>query len=284
MKRYIRIACIVISFLYLALLQSGCNDSGIVTPPSPHFEAEGMIIKSENLSDTVLYVFRGQFKAGFDSLKIPYGTISPHWNVFFLNSDTVTIDPPSDNDKTLGWTIANPLILEMFQDDPASEPWAFHLRGLNVGSTTIELKIVHINHSDFTTPPIPVIVDPNIIGEAVGYKVWEEKTGELIYRDSLGVQTGPGFQLASEDTTEHTVIQFYDKSGSLFTPPFPQYDLSGAVQNSSIAEFLNQAPKEPFVFRIRGILSGNTGIFLQLKEGSKVIYTPQNPLPINVTP
>lgn len=262
----------ILIFVITSVYLSSCSSDEIVTPQSEHFGAEGLMIMNESFTDTVLYVFRGVFKPGFDTLQVPFGTISPHWQIFFLNSDTVKFDPPSGTEFTPGFTVGNSGIAQVYQDDPVNEKWAFHLRGISVGNTTLIIKLNHAGHADFTTPPIPVVVDPNIIGEAVGMKIYYENSGELIFRDSSGIITGPGFNVAAGDTSAHAVVKFYDKSGSLFTPPYPQYDVTGVFSNSGLAEFINEAPAEPFVIRIRGINTGSTSMIIDLKEGSKAVY------------
>ncbi|HAY33822.1 MAG TPA: hypothetical protein PK536_04460 [Ignavibacteria bacterium] len=276
-------AIAVFIFTVLTIQFQSCSEDDIVTPPSVHTDAEGILIMNESFTDTVLYVFRGQFKSGFDTLKVPFGTISPHWEIFFINKDTNKIDPPAGADYSPGFTIGNSSIAQIFQDDPINEKWAFHLRGISTGNTTLVIKINHAGHSDFTTPLIPVVVDPNIIGEAVGMKIYFEGNGELIFRDSSGLISGTGFSLNTGDTTEHAVVKFFDKSGSLFTPPYPQYDINGVIGNTATAGFINEAPSEPFVIRIRGISPGNTNLILDLIQGAGTIYN-SRPVPVNILP
>jgi len=278
-------AIAVFMAIVLAIQIQSCGEDNIITPPSEHTDAEGLLIMNESFTDTVLYVFRGEFKSGFDTLSVPLGTISPHWKIYFINKDTVRIDPPAGSDYSPGFTVGSSSIAQIFQDDPVNEieKWAFHLRGISIGNTTLTIKIIHTGHSDFTTPPIPVVVDPNIIGEASGMKLYFEENGELIFRDSSGIITGPGFSVNAGDTSEHAVVKFYDKSGSLFTPPYPQYGLSGIIGNINAAEFINEAPAEPFVIRVRGINTGNTSLIIDLKEGLNTIYNSAS-VPVIITP
>ncbi len=267
--------------IVLTIQYQSCGEDDIVTPPSEHTDAEGILIMNESLTDTALYIFRGEFKSGFDTLKVPLGTISPHWEIFFINKDKARIDPPSGADYSPGFTVGSSSIAQIFQDDPVNKKWAFHLRGISSGNTTLIIKIIHAGHSDFTTPLIPVKVDPDIIGEAVGVKIYYEGSGELLFRDSSGLITGTGYEVNAGDTSEHAVVKFYDKSGSLFTPPFPQYDMNGVIGNNSLAGYINEAPSEPFVMRIRGISAGNTNLIIDLKEGAGTIYN-SRPVPVNI--
>jgi len=276
-------AIAVFMAIVLVIQIQSCGKDDIITPPSEHTDAEGLLIMNESFTDTVLYVFRGEFKSGFDTLNVPLGTISPHWKIFFINKDTVRIDPPAGSDYSPGFTVGSSSIAQIFQDDPVNEKWAFHLRGNSTGNTTLTIKIIHAGHSDFTTPLIPVKVDPNIIGEAVGMKIYFEGNGELIFRDSSGIVTGAGYTLNAGDTTDHAVVKFYDKSGNLFTPPYPQYDVNGVIGNTSLAGFINEAPAEPFVIRVRGISAGNTNLIIDLMQGSGTIYN-SSPVPVSILP
>ncbi|HRE40864.1 MAG TPA: hypothetical protein PLG90_05990 [Ignavibacteria bacterium] len=269
---------ILISFIYY----TGCSDNPVT--PEIHFDAEGMMLVKDN-GDTVMYFFRGDLKQGFDTLKVPNGTITPHLKVFFLDKDRNRIDPPvSNSNYSLGYAISNPSVISVFVDNP-SNTFEFHLRGLQTGTSSIRFNLLHGNHSDFTTTFIPVIVDSNIIGEAIGFKITYEKSGEVIFDyPGSGMGTGSGFTLAIGDTTEHAVIQFYDKKGNLFTPPYPQYDIAGFFQMSSIATFINEAPDEPFVFRTVGNSSGNTKLIINLTEGSETLYTTNPTIDFTVTP
>ena len=51
-----------------------------------------------------------------------------------------------------------PRFLEVVQDADDVGKFDFHLRGLKVGETTIELQVTHDDHVDFRTIPIPVHV------------------------------------------------------------------------------------------------------------------------------
>lgn len=273
---------IYFSILFFIIYLNGCSDNPVT--PEEHFDAEGLMLLEDD-GDTVIYYFRGDLKPGFDSLKVPFGTITPHLNTFFLDKDRNKLDPPVDDpSSTLGYTISNPSVVSVFVDNPSNK-FEFHLRGLMVGTSSIRFNLLHGNHSDFTTTFIPVIVDSNIIGEAIGFKITYEKSGEIIFDyPGSGMGTGPGFNIAIGDTTEHAVIQFYDKKGNLFTPPYPQYDIAGFFQMASLGTFINEAPDEPFVFRTIGRASGNTKLVINLLEGKKTLYTTNPSIDFTVNP
>lgn len=267
-KLYLLLSAI---FIYVIITGSGCDNT--VSPPAAHFEAEGMMLLTED-GDTVMYYFQGLLNQGFDTLTVPYGAISEHLSTYFLDSNRNKLNPPS-GEYSLGHTIQNPSMLSVFTDDP-NDTWQFHLRGHEVGYTNITFRLMHTNHSDFNTIPVPVHIDTNVIGEAIGIRITYEKSGEVIFNyTGSGTQTGAGLIVGVGNTTDHAVVQFYDKKGNLFTPPYPNYDLQGdviPVSGNIIANFINEAPDEPFVFRILGNSPGTSKIVFSIKQGSKLIY------------
>lgn len=46
-----------------------------------------------------------------------------------------------------------------FEQHEEDGRWSFHLRGNQPGTTPLELQLMHGDHSDFTTPEIPVEVE-----------------------------------------------------------------------------------------------------------------------------
>lgn len=38
-------------------------------------------------------------------------------------------------------------------------PWSFSIDGQQIGETTLAVKLFHVDHEDFTTPEIPVVVE-----------------------------------------------------------------------------------------------------------------------------
>jgi hypothetical protein len=274
-------AIYIIAFgIILSALYPGCKEDNIVVPPADHYDAEGMMILNESLTDTVYYVFRGVAKPGMDTLKAPLGSLTPHWKVYFLDDNAQRLNPPTDPDKSFGWDITNPAVVEVFQDP--GDRWDFHLRGLSLGQTTMRFKILHAGHADFTTPFIPVIVDTSISGDATGIKIIDEDSGELLYRDSSGVITG-SLSVAFGDTSDHMVVYFLDKGGNTFQPPSPPHSLGFEVADENILGIDPPGADEPYAFRLIGRNLGNTTMVIQIKVGAEIEFN-SNPVQVLVSP
>lgn len=46
-------------------------------------------------------------------------------------------------------------------DDGGDARWSFHLEGVTAGATVLQLELLHLDHADYRTPEIPVVVRPS---------------------------------------------------------------------------------------------------------------------------
>ena len=142
-----------------ALVMNGCGEDNVTTPQSEHFEPSGLFILPEGSStDTLLAVFNAVVRSG-DTLKAPFNAQSAKWNVFFWDENRNLLTPPTDGSNTLGFTLFNSSVIETQMDSP--NDWAFRLKGLSLSpdTTSMQIKILHQGHADFTTPFVPVKVE-----------------------------------------------------------------------------------------------------------------------------
>jgi len=260
-----------------ALIINGCGEDSLTTPQSEHFEPAGLFIIPEGSSDTILQVFNGVVNSG-DTLKAPLNILSTHWEVYFWDENKNVITPPSDGSNTLGFTIRDASVVETVLDNP--NDWAFHLKGLSLSpdTTSMQIKVLHQGHSDFTTPFVPVKVDPCEIPDPAGFVVIDTVTNTIIARDSAGVQTGDTIIINAGSSTNRLKIYWLDKEGERFQP-CDSYTLSANVNPAGIALFTNK-PGE-FSFKIEGITAGNTLISVRLFRDANLIYGTRN-IPVRV--
>ncbi|PLX31531.1 MAG: hypothetical protein C0600_05530 [Ignavibacteria bacterium] len=139
--------------LVAVVLVTGCDEDDPVAPQEEHFEAIGVVLSTSGIQ--LVSILRGVTD---DTLHAEVGTTGDHITVSFFNEDEQVVSAPEDTEKTLGWEIANPELLEVHQDEGHDGEFEFHFRGLKSGETTIELFIMHAGHSDFRSGPIPVVV------------------------------------------------------------------------------------------------------------------------------
>ncbi len=257
---------------------NGCGEDNVTTSQSEHFEPAGLFILPEgSTTDTLLSVFNAVVRTG-DTLKAPYNILSTHWEVFFWDNNRNILNPPSDGSHTLGFTIRDASVIETIMDNP--NDWAFHLKGLSLvpDTTSMQIKILHQGHSDFTTPYIPVKVDPCEIPDPAGFVVIDTVTGQIVARDSAGIQTGDTLVINSGSATNRLKIFWLDKEGDRFQP-CSAYTLSALTNPNGIANFTNK-PGE-FSFKIEGIAAGTTLLSVRLFRDANLIYGTRN-IPVRV--
>lgn len=265
-----------------ALVLNGCKkEEDPVSPQMDHFQPEGVVVLTATY-DTVAYYFQGVVRAG-DTLKAPAGNmLSPHWTVEFLGANRQKLAYPSTSTHKLGWTIADQSIAEMYRHP--GEEWEFHLRGKVSGRTSITFKIVHSDHADFTTRPIPVLVDSSVHGEAAGLLIVEEAIGDTLVRVPVGASSAIGTLTARKDSlTEHAVVYFLDDVGVTFQPAVPPHALGFTVADTSVAAIIPAGVDEPWAFQVKGKKVGSTSVVFKLEvSGTPEWSTPS--IGITVSP
>ncbi len=130
-----------------------CKDDP-VTNQEEHFEAIGTIIYDAT-GAVVVSILRGVTN---DTLKITNGELSDHFEVKFYDEDENIIDPPNDEHIKLSYEIADTTIVSWWQHEGEEGGFEFHFNGLKLGSTTLELFIVHEGHNDYRSGLIPLVV------------------------------------------------------------------------------------------------------------------------------
>ncbi len=276
-KKQLALLVLLLISVTPVLYLNGCGEDSVTTPQSEHFEPAGLFIIPEGSSDTILQVFNGVVRAG-DTLKAPLNILSTHWEVSFWDENKNVLAPPSDGSHTLGFTIRDASVVETEMDSPTD--WAFHLKGLSLSpdTTSMQIKILHEGHSDFTTPFIPVKVDPCEIPDPAGFVVIDTVTNQIVARDSAGIQTGDTITINVGSSTNRLKIFWLDKEGERFQP-CTAYTLSANANPTGIANFTNK-PGE-FSFKIEGIAAGTTLISIRLFRDANLVYGTRN-IPVRV--
>ncbi len=282
MKRLIFIGAVVLAFF-----AGGCvfddekNDP--TAPQQDHFEAEGIVLVDSGVR--FFYMFRGQIDTSegkVDTLVIPVG-LSPHWEIKFLDENEQEIDPPDDANKSFGWVIADPSIVEIYRHD--GQEWEFHLNGLKVGETTIEFRVMHNDHYDFHTPTIPVSVRnlEGTHGPPVGVRLYDEESDTLLATASLlsdGETTGK-LHVPHEGETDHIEAVFYDAQNREFAPPVPPHALQLVAGDSTILGVEQASAPEHWAFRLTGRAEGETTLHLVILHDGAV-GKEFTPIPVHV--
>lgn len=153
MRKLFLLFVILVAFIFVI----GCDKDNPVNEDehSDHAEAVGLVI-TQNDSEIVRYeegVVTG-------AIAVQAGEETGLLFVEFIAEDGDLFSPDSDH-HSLDWTVADQTVaqatLSETQDNDA-DAWKFSVAGLKAGETTIEIKILHEDHSDFVSLPIGIQV------------------------------------------------------------------------------------------------------------------------------
>ncbi len=148
-----KIQIYVLSIVLMGLFILGCSDDSNPVNDDhndEHFEAIGLFVI--NSGDTIAAYTGGEVSG---QIEATVGEETPLLSVKFLTEDGHTGVPESD-EFGLKLEIADTALAGIEQHD--GEDYAFHVIGKREGQTSIEISILHHDHPDFVSKPIPVMV------------------------------------------------------------------------------------------------------------------------------
>ncbi len=140
----------------LIIAFSGCEKDNPVEGDHDHEHAEaaGMVIAQNNVEIV-------RYEAGEVSgqMTIKTGETTSILSVQFIDEHDGDLFTPEEDHYVLAWTFADDNIAAIIQDE-STDKWEFKVQGIIAGETTVEMKIMHDDHADFVSLPVPVIVTP----------------------------------------------------------------------------------------------------------------------------
>ncbi len=138
-------------FFALALFLVACDNP--VEDDHEHADVQGMVLM---VGTTELVVVENGVVTG--SITVQAGQQSEDFTVEWRDADGEHFhDEDLDPDLTIGHVVANEAVAEFGQHEE-DDRWTFHIHGESVGTTTIELQLFNVDHVDFRTPAIPIVV------------------------------------------------------------------------------------------------------------------------------
>jgi len=140
----------VLILLIISLFITGC-DHGHDHDHNGHADAEGLVLVMNGVE--IVKVWEGKVTG---KITVKAGEETPLIRTFFLD-DHQDRFAPEEKDFFLMNEIANTDIAE-FEQHSSDGKWNFHIEGKSAGSTTIVLKLMHVDHVDFLTPPVTIEV------------------------------------------------------------------------------------------------------------------------------
>ena len=141
------------------------------------------------------------------------------------------------------------------------------LKGKKVGTTFIEFQVLHIDHSDFRTIKIPVVIRDvsSEHGDVFGINVYEEESGTLVSKatEVSDNSVKGSFYLTAGETTDHHVVKFFDSILREFGLD-NTYKLSINISDPTIATSIPAGDDEPWAFKLQAFKVGNTDLIFKL--------------------
>ncbi len=151
MKRYL---IFILGLMILSIYS--CQEEDINNPQHEHYEAFGMNIYFNN--KLYMKILNAEIDNNYnESFLVNINSEPEFFNVVFLDENGEELKNPEDDEMNLGFLIGDTSIVKAYIWDESK--WYFVLKGEKKGSTTIEIRLNHIDHPDFKTPQIPVVVE-----------------------------------------------------------------------------------------------------------------------------
>lgn len=244
-------------FLLISFLFVGCKSDNPIEPgDDDHLEVVGLFLRLDGVR--IVTVQNGQVSG---EVELREGVMTSLVSIRFLDEDGDDRVPDGD-DFRLEWEIADANIAGIVQHEEDGK-WRFHFVGKEAGETTVTFRLMHVDHADFVSPPIPIHVHhDDEEREIVGLLLIHEASGDTLVTLDQGVVTGKIAVKVGEDSG-HIEVKFKDAGGDYFTPSANVYALQLVVANSDIAE-IELEENEPFAFEVAGKQAGSTTFKLSL--------------------
>ncbi len=159
-------AIFVLPFSFLLLFAVGCSDDDNPAGGDPsdegHMRAVGVMLIHG--TDT-LVTADGTVVTG--EIHVHAGDTLGPCAVWFLDPDSGWYHPVEehttlDHDHELLIEAENAAFVNVIlgEEVTGGDPWSAYFAGLQEGTTAIRVKILHMDHPDYTSPQLPISVTP----------------------------------------------------------------------------------------------------------------------------
>ena len=137
-----------------ALLLAGCDNPASNDDHEEHSDPH-----------SIEFVMNGETIVTYEN-----GTISGHFHIeeqhetslitakFYTEDGDEIHGEDLGDEYSLGWEIGSTNLADIEQHEEDGR-WSFHIVGKSAGETTVVFKLMHGDHSDFTTDPIDIHVE-----------------------------------------------------------------------------------------------------------------------------
>jgi len=253
----------------LALVSCG-RKNPVASKPTPsceHFDADGLVL--ERLGAMLASQWQAAVVGG---IALDEGTALDSVAVIFLTPDSVRAAVPSTCPFELRWEAADTNVVRVLAG--AAGPWSVRIVGKVAGSTTLRLRIWHVDHSDFTSQPLPITVTaaiPHTPAGAAGALLF--RGADLAASHSLNISGAYGrLPVALPGNGLTLGVRFLDGADQPIASLETGHALDWNVANASVAT-AEAVAGEPWALRLVPVAPGVTTLTVALRWHGGAEYT-----------
>lgn len=262
---------LLLSVFALSVLAGSCGDNPVTPSNSDHAEERGLYL---SIDSHVVVKYDSSVVNG--NLAVELGDTIGRIDVTFIADDGTT-GIPDEDDHRLGWRIADSSVVEL-QSQAGDPEYSFRLIGRGTGETTIQLTIVHVDHTDFISRPIVVRVG---MGDVLTSGMVVRQGGAESARATIDSSSGSlAVDVGGTGATYDVFLITPD--GHEVRPADSLYRLVVAVADTTRASAYMEGPT-PWSFRLVGHAHGPTSATLSRLYGNHVDFI-TSPIPLIVNP
>ncbi len=146
----------------------------------------------------------------------------------------------------------------------SSSHWEFHIQGKSAGMTTLKVRILHEDHTNFTSELINIHVhEASTSGGTPKKMVLKNHSGTELA--TTNADSATGMVMAELNSMTHIMVSFLDSDGNVTVPDTTNRFIEAETADSSIATVMNAGnDSAPWEFMLNGVAEGMTTIQLKL--------------------
>jgi hypothetical protein len=222
------------AMLGTAVVLTSCESNPVASGGDPiceHADADGFVL------DWRGFAVASQWQAVVSGgIELDAGARMDSLRVVFLDPDSARMDATTFcDDKELRWVIADSSVASFTTE--GGVPFAVSVLGKVEGSTTVRFQIWHVDHADFTSQPIPIMVRAGIPHDPIGAAQAVLFSGcNRIATWNFGVEGATGVLIAPlAGTSQEIGVQFLDATSHAVEPMDSGYSLGWSVADTTVA-------------------------------------------------
>jgi hypothetical protein len=254
----------------IAIALAGCSENPVNTQPDvncEHIDGDGLVIHLGAVVQASQWqaTVSGGFALDSDEQVNGYA-------LTVLDADSLGITVPAGCPHEPRYEVADTTIAQVIPDP--TDPWRFAIRGKAGGSTSLRVRLWHVDHADFTSQPLPITVTQVVPHVPIG------AAGAMLFRGcsrvaswALGIAGGYGKVVVPlQEPARAYGIEFIDAADVPVDPSESGYDLAWQISNPAIAAVALDAG-ERWRFRITPQAVGHTTVAFTLRWNGAAEYT-----------